>query len=311
MSDKSVCVVIPTYNGGKVLERCMEALASQGLIVKHVLIVDSSSSDGSIRCIDHFGYQLHTIESKDFDHGGTRSMALEYLSDCQYVIYLTQDAVLASPNALQTIVDYIDSNKLSVAYGRQLPSEGASVIAGHARVFNYPDKNYIMTKKDIPAKGLKAAYCSNSFAVYNKADLVSVGGFPTDLIFGEDMYIAAKLLLDDKSVGYCADAQVLHSHNYSFIQELKRYFDIGVFHSRERWLLENFGKVEGEGLKFLRSELHFLIGSKRYLAVIEMLFRTLIKYLGYKLGQNEAVLPVAVKSKISMNTKFWLRLKDE
>ena len=39
----------------------------------------------------------------------------------------------------------------------------------------------------------------------------------------------------------------------------RRYFDIGVMLAREPWLLETFGKPEGEGARFVRSEPAYLL----------------------------------------------------
>ena len=66
------------------------------------------------------------------------------------------------------------------------------------------------------------------------------------------------MLLKGYKVAYSADAAVLHSHNYSMKQEFKRYFDLGVFLEKEHWILDTFGKAEGEGLRFVRSELAYL-----------------------------------------------------
>lgn len=30
---------------------------------------------------------------------------------------------------------------------------------------------------------------------------------------------------------YCAEAKVYHSHNYTILQEVRRYFDTGAFHA--------------------------------------------------------------------------------
>ena len=89
----------------------------------------------------------------------------------------------------------------------------------------------------ISSIGIKAAFLSNSFAAYRRSALESVGGFPSDTIFGEDTFAAAKMLLNGWKIAYSAEATVYHSHNLTFIEEFRRYFDIGVFHSREKWFM--------------------------------------------------------------------------
>ena len=80
------------------------------------------------------------------------------------------------------------------------------------------------------------AFISNSFAAYRVSVLKEVGGFPDDVIFGEDMFVATKMLKAGYKIAYAAGACVYHSHDYSLWQEMKRYFDMGVFHAREPWI---------------------------------------------------------------------------
>ncbi|HBP78237.1 MAG TPA: rhamnosyltransferase, partial [Halomonas sp.] len=72
-------------------------------------------------------------------------------------------------------------------------------------------------------------------------------------ILSEDMMAGARLLQQGWKLAYCADACVQHSHNYSLSAEFKRYFDVGVFHHQEQWLLAWLGKAEGEGKRFVLS----------------------------------------------------------
>jgi rhamnosyltransferase len=52
------------------------------------------------------------------------------------------------------------------------------------------------------------------------------------------MFYTAKAILAGYKVAYVSEAVVSHSHNYTPIDEFKRYFDIGVFHTDEYWLRE-------------------------------------------------------------------------
>ena len=87
-------------------------------------------------------------------------------------------------------------------------------------------------------------------------------------------------------------------------QEFQRYFDIGVFHARESWLLESFGKPEGEGGRFVRSELRYL-GRHAPWLIPSALLRTILKYSGYRLGRMEQRLPLWLKRRCSMHKGFW------
>ena len=76
-------------------------------------------------------------------------------------------------------------------------------------------------------------------------------------------------ILSGYTLAYVGEAKVYHSHSYTVWEEFKRYFDIGVFHQRENWILNSFGKAEGEGAKYVKSELKFLLKNNAWYLVPE------------------------------------------
>ena len=157
---------------------------------------------------------------------------------------------------------------------------------------------------DAAELGIKAAFMSNSFAAYRREALMAVGGFPKHVIFAEDMYVAAKMLMAGWKVVYEGSACCRHSHNYTIIEEFRRYFDMGVFHAREPWIRENFGGAGGEGLRYVKSELKYL-GLSRFYLWPSSIVRNACKLVAYKLGQNEHLLPISFKRKLGMYKGYW------
>ena len=304
MSAQKVAVIIPALNGGKVWLSCLNALRQQVPRPDRVVVVDSGSTDGTDKAAEETGYELIRIAKGTFDHGGTRQMAAERLVAFDVLVYLTQDAVLASPDALAQLVAPFADPQVGTTYGRQLPRLASGAIEAHARLFNYPPQSNMRTLADKAHMGIKAAFTSNSFAAYRTTALAAVGGFPTSLILGEDMVVAARMLQAGWAVAYVAEAQVWHSHGYSLLQEFKRYFDIGVMHQDQAWILRDFGKPEGEGGRFVRSEFACLKDHAPWL-LPSAFVRTMAKYLGYKLGQHSSSLPLSIKRKLSMHRSFW------
>ena len=133
--------------------------------------------------------------------------------------------------------------------------------SARARRFNYPPLSRTKRLADAAELGIKTCFSSDSFAAYRHAALKAVGGFPADVIGTEDAHVAGRLLLAGWAVRYEADARVHHSHDYGLLEEMRRYFDIGVFYGRERWIAEHFGRAGGEGRRFLRSELAAVRGA--------------------------------------------------
>jgi rhamnosyltransferase len=271
----------------------------------HGLIVDSSSDDRTDFTSLPENFRCVQIAAADFNHGGTRNLALSHLpTGTDFVVYMTQDALLFDPHAISRLVSVFANPSVACVYGKQLPHTDATPVAAHARLFNYPAASRVVSLVDKERLGLKTCFMSNSFAAYRVADLQAVGGFPTNVILGEDMSVAARLLMAGKSVAYVADACAYHSHNYSVIQEFRRYFDTGVFHARNPWLLAEFGSAGAEGLRFVQSELTYLL---RHAPgwIPSAMVRTFAKLLGYRLGRLEALWPVWFKRWCSMHKGFW------
>ncbi len=268
------------------------------------LVIDSSSSDGGVELARQAGFLAHAIPVEQFNHGATRQLGVEMLAEAEILVFMTQDAVLAAPDALERLLACFADERVGAAYGRQLPHPGAGAIGAHARLFNYPARSEVKVVADAPRLGIKTAFISNSFAAYRRSALLEAGGFPGDVILSEDTYVAARMLLNGWKVAYCAEAQVFHSHDYSVAQEFQRYFDTGVFHGREPWIRKAFGQPGGEGMRFVRSELRYLARERPFM-IPAALTRTLVKFAGYKLGTLERRWPLWLKRRLSMQAGYW------
>jgi rhamnosyltransferase len=217
---------------------------------------------------------------------------------------MTQDAILADVNSLCHILEPFNDDLVAAVCGRQLPKKHAAPIESHARLYNYPSQSCLRSIHDAEKIGLKTAFISNSFAAYRVQSLLEVGGFPENVIFGEDMFVAAKLLQAGYKIAYAADACVYHSHTYTVWQEFRRYFDMGVFHSREPWIRDALGNAEGAGLKFVVSEIDYLIRHS-FWRIPEALLRTVLRYLGFRIGLEEQRLPSGIKRRFAMNKIYF------
>lgn len=279
-------LIIPTLNAGAQFRTLLEQIAAQSLPTQK-LIVDSESTDGTAELAKSFGVEVLTIPRRTFNHGGTRQLALEHLlkrSPLDVAIFLTQDVLLRDDESLARLVEIFGANKsVGLSYGRQLPHVNATDDAKFLRAFNYPAESQLRSFDDRKIFGLKTAFASNSFAAYRIDALKEVGGFPSHVPLCEDMFVAAKMLLDGWKIFYAADAQVFHSHNYTAAQEFRRYREIGKFHAQEPWIRETFGSAEGAGKKFVVMKLAAL-AKKNPLNCVGAVFRDAAKFIGYRLG---------------------------
>jgi rhamnosyltransferase len=279
-------------------------LAQQRFPSEQVVVIDSSSEDGTAELAAAEDYKVVRIDRREFNHGGTRQLALEYVPWAKFVVYLTQDAVLSRPDSIDLLLAAFEDTRVAAAYGRQLPRTVAGPIEAHARLFNYPELSEVRDLESRHKLGIRAAFLSNSFAAYRVSALAEVGGFPRNVILSEDAIVTAKFLLTGWKTAYVAEALVHHSHEFTIAQEFRRYFDIGVAHSRERWLRDLFGKPRGEGQRFVLSELKYLIRHNAAL-IPTAIVRNVAKGIGYKLGLREETLGTSWCRRLSYHRKFW------
>ena len=259
---------------------------------RHYRQITALFEDGMFKCSRWEGEILH---AEPFEKTNP---------DAEILIYLTQDAIPSDTDAFWNILAAFENPWIGAAYGRQLPRFGAGPIEAHARYFNYPPISRICDSESRKTVGFKAAFSSNSFAAYRRPALDQVGGFPSDTIFAEDSIVFARLQMAGWKTAYVADATVIHSHEYTIREEFSRYFDIGVFHTRESWIEMEFRTPYGEGLQFVISEIRYLFPRHIHLIPLAAL-HTLAKSIGYHLGRREAYLPIAAKRALSMHKNFW------
>jgi rhamnosyltransferase len=318
-------VIVPTYNPGQdAWLAWLRALQNQHYKPSQVVVVDSSSSDGTPELSLQAGHTLLQIQASNFNHGATRQWALDQALQSakntdatlpEFVVYLTQDAILAEPDSLQKLLSAFQKPMVHAAFGRQLPQAHASWIERLTRSFNYPAQSRMVSLKDKVELGIKTCFFSNAYAAYRLQSLMRQGGFPGNLPLGEDSYIAAKLLIEGYSIQYQADAQVYHSHQYSANQDFCRMFDTGVFHQQNPWLLQTFGKAEGEGLRLLKLQARYLFQQKKshssskppflLFGFIQLVTTSAAKFLGYQAGRLNPFMPLKVKQAFSMHPNFW------
>ncbi|HIE41241.1 MAG TPA: glycosyltransferase [Candidatus Aenigmarchaeota archaeon] len=299
----SISVIIPTYNAQQYLPKLLETLNVQTIDFE-LLIIDSSSVDKTIEIAQNYTDHIIIIPQSKFDHGGTRTKAAKIASG-EIIVFLTQDALPVEEDTIEKIVALFEDSEIGAAYGRQIPYPDTTLFGKHLRSFNYPETSHRRSLEDKEKYGIKTVFLSDSFAAYRREALEKIDWIKDGLISSEDSYAGAKMLLAGYTLAYVAEAEVYHSHSYSVIQEFKRYFDIGVFYNTQKWILKEFGRAEGEGGKYVKSELHYLLQNHAYLKIPEFFVRNGMKYLGYKLGQNYQHLPQNLITKISMHPLWW------
>lgn len=300
-----VHVVVPTRNAQAHLPALLAALRAARPAPGGVLFIDSASTDATQAMILDAGYAMRVIDPASFGHGRTRNLALTLCGDATHVVFLTQDAVPQGTDWLSRLLAPFARPDVAVSFGRQLPRASATIPERFARTLNYPDSDEITTEPDIARRGIKAVFCSNSYAAYDRARLSAIGGFPENLPLGEDMAATLRLLRAGHARCYCATATAVHSHDYAVSEEFRRYFDIGVLLDCDPELRAARLAASGEGWTALKAEFRHAWAEAGPRAAAAVIPRAAAKLAGFQLGRHYRLLPRSLCRRLGMHTGFW------
>ncbi len=291
-----VSVILPTLNAGEAINSLLTSIKNQ-TIKCELVIIDSSSSDGTPEVAESYGAKVISIDRTVFNHGGTRNCGVQN-SRGDIVVFITQDAFLCNEYCIENLVKPLEEQEIAASYGRQIPRGDAKPTEQFARLFNYPEKPVTKGLEQVPELGIKTFFFSNVFSAIRRKEFEELGGFPDDVVMFEDMIYAAKLIRNGYRIAYVPEAKVIHSHNYSLAEQFKRYFYAGVSFKKQPRFLE-YAKADQEGVRFLRRQVRYLLKKGTYCWMFYALFEALCKYCGYHLGLHYDKIPMAfIRGKI-------------
>jgi rhamnosyltransferase len=293
-------ISILTKNEERNVGCCLEAIYSQkGIGPFEVLLVDSGSTDATLEIARRFPIRIEQIPAESFHYARTRNFAAS-LGSGRILIILSGDAVPASDTWLRSMLSNFEDSGVAAVYGRQIPKPGSAMERHDTFDAVYGDQKIV---KD-PAHGNGMGYRFYHFSDVNAAIRRSVWEktpFPEYLKTFEDLGIAKNILDAGWKIVYEPEAAVFHSHDYTVIQLLKRYFDIGYTLKRlEIWdasgtrssMLRDFHKL-------VRRQFAEIKDNKKRSRVLTAVGQDLAKSAGLLLGLNQRHLPLVLKRHLS------------
>ena len=224
-------------------------------------------------------------------------------SSADVFVMMTQDAMPKDDRLIEKLVEPLQG-EVAVAYARQLPREDSTPLESYTREFNYPAESRIKSAADLDSLGIKTFFCSNVCAAYRREIYEELGGFVRHTIFNEDMIYAAKAVEAGYAVAYAADAQVVHSHNYTNGQQFHRNFDLGVSQAEHPEIFAAYPS-ESEGKRMVKDVTVYLRSNHMSAGLPHFYMQCACKYAGYLLGKNYRRLPEKWVLAFTSNKEYW------
>ena len=305
----TVDVIIPSYRPGERFYRLLSMLKAQETPVNRIIVINTEEKYWDPEKYRFFpNLEVRHITKKQFDHGAVRNMGISF-SKADIVVCMTDDAVPADRKLITALTEGFSGTGPSgetiiEVYARQLPGPECGEAEKYTRQFNYPETSRIKTIKDLERLGIKTYFASDVCCAYRRAEFEKLGGFISRTIFNEDMIFAAKALKAGYAVRYEAGAQVIHSHNYTPMQQLHRNFDLGVSQAQYPDIFRKYPS-EGEGIRMVKQTAAHVWEIRRPWLLVPLFFQSGFKYLGYQLGKHYRVLPRGIILRCTSNKTWW------
>lgn len=305
----TIDVIIPLYKPGKELFTLLERLHAQSVPIRRIILLNTEEKyyeqlmRGRRFEEEDRNIEVHHLSKREFDHGGTRRLGVKK-SQADLFVMMTQDAMPADEYLIERLTRPLMENEAQVSYARQLPREDCEAVERYTRDFNYPAQSRTKSAEDLQKLGVKTFFCSNVCAAYRRDVYEELGGFVRHTIFNEDMIYAAGLIQAGYSIAYVADAQVIHSHNYTNRQQFHRNFDLGVSQAQHPEIFEAYPS-ESEGKRMVADVTQYLWRNHMRGRLPHFYMQCACKYAGYLLGRRYRRLPMRLILKWTSNKEYW------
>jgi rhamnosyltransferase len=237
MAETVVTVAIPTFNCGSLLEQTLQAVRAQRLappLDLELVVCDSGSEDGSVQVARRFGAEVIEIASGRFSHGGTRNLLMER-SRGEYVAFLTQDSIPADELWLgRLLAGFSLAGDVAQVFGPYRPRADATPMIARELTQWFasfsPDGSprvdrLSLEERSLPARALLGprGFFTDANGCLSRAAWESVPFRP--VAYAEDHLLAHDMLRAGYAKVFMPAAAVVHSHDYSATEWLRRSFD--------------------------------------------------------------------------------------
>lgn len=237
-------IVIRTLNEDKYLGELLSVIKAQK--VDHeveVVVIDSGSTDATLRLAKEANVRITHIKKDDFSFGRSLNDGCAY-ADGDILVFVSGHCVPKSNSWLATLVEPLLTGEAGYTYGRQLGRD-TTKFSEHQVFGKYFPARQATENADYFCNNANAAMLRSVWQDYK---------FDENITGLEDMELAKRFVSNGGKVSYVPAAGVFHIHDESWSQVRWRY-------EREALALQNIvpelGLSAFEALRFFFASIFF------------------------------------------------------
>jgi rhamnosyltransferase len=195
-------IVIRAYNEAMHIGRLLEGIRRQTVQDAEVIVVDSGSTDATVRIAAEHEAKVVSIAAEDFSFGRSLNLGLE-AAGREYVVIASAHVYPVYPDWLECLLRPLSADGVALVYGKQRGDERSRFSERRILRQWFPDADE--TRQINP-------FCNNANAAIRRG-LWRLHSYDETLTGLEDVAWAKWALENGSYVAYAAHAEVVHVHN--------------------------------------------------------------------------------------------------
>lgn len=210
-----ISIIFRALNEEKYFEDALKACKKQkvGNLTYEIILVDSGSTDGTLRIAKKYGCKIVNIPRSKFSFGRSLNWGCEVATG-RNLVFISAHCIPKNDNWLINLVDPLDKNLAAYTYGRQIGSSNSKFSEKQLFAKYFPNNDRIQNN-DFFVNNANSAIKKSVWEKYK---------FDEEVTGLEDMVLGQKLIDDFMKIGYVSSAVVTHIHEESLKQIKNRYY---------------------------------------------------------------------------------------
>jgi glycosyltransferase involved in cell wall biosynthesis len=213
MNQKPICsIIIRAYNEEQHIGRLLAGISAQTLKETQIILVDSGSTDSTVRIARQFPVEVVTIEPEEFTFGRSLNMGIAHAKS-DLIVLASAHVYPVYPDWLEMLLKPFEDTQVGLVYGKQRGCE-TTQFSEH-QIFHhwFPDRSMICQV---------TPFCNNANAAI-RFSLWQKHPYDELLPALEDLAWSKWAQEAGFAISYCAEAEVIHVHNESLDGIFNRY----------------------------------------------------------------------------------------
>jgi glycosyltransferase involved in cell wall biosynthesis len=205
-------VIIRCFNEEKNINKLLKGIFQQSIKNVEIILVDSGSTDNTLRIASRYPVRIVHIDPDDFSFGRALNRGCE-VATSEFMVIASAHVYPVYKDWLEKLLSFFQDETVGLVYGKQRGNKGTKYSEHQIFAHWFPEKSN--SRQSHP-------FCNNANAAIRKS---LWGKLPYDenLTGLEDLDWAKRAMEMQYKISYSAEAEIVHVHDESYSRILNRY----------------------------------------------------------------------------------------